>query len=86
MSDVPGIDAGDADPQSQLPAGHLKGDSEPVDGACSSSRTAPEDTALTPAETSVPGGGGRYRTRSQGHPLINHSLTLLTKLKQLTHQ
>ena len=49
ISDVPGIDAGDADPQSRQPAGHLQGDSAPVDSASSSSRAAPEDTASNPA-------------------------------------
>ena len=68
MSDVPGIDAGDAHPQSQPPAGHLEGDSAPLDSSSSSSRAAPEDTALTPAETSVPGRCERYRTRSHGRP------------------
>ena len=63
MSNVPGIDAGDADPQSRPPA-----DSAPVDTASSSSRAAPEDTASTPAETSIPGGGERYRTRLHGRP------------------
>ena len=33
-----------------------------------SSRAAPEDTTLTQAETSVPGSGNRYRTRSHGRP------------------
>ena len=61
MSDVPDINPGDADPQSQPPAG-------PVGSASSPSRAAPEDTARTPAETPVPGGGDRYRTRSHGRP------------------
>ena len=68
MSDVPDIVPGDADPQSQPPAGHLEGDSAPVGSASSPSRAAPEDTARTPAETPVPGGGDRYRTRSHGRP------------------
>ena len=51
MSDVPDIVPGDADPQSQPPAGHLEGDSAPVGSASSPSRAAPEDTARTPAET-----------------------------------
>ena len=70
MSDVPGIDADDADLQFQPPAGHLEGDSVPVDSASSSSRAAPEDTALTPAETFFPGGGERYHTRSHGRPSL----------------
>ena len=68
MSDVPDIDSGDADPQSQPPAGHLEGDSAPVGSASPPSRAAPEDTARTQAETPVPGGGERYRTRSHGRP------------------
>ena len=47
MSDVPDIVPGDADPQSQPPAGHLEGDSAPVGSASSPSRAAPEDTART---------------------------------------
>ena len=35
MSDVPDIVPGDADPQSQPPAGHLEGDSAPVGSASS---------------------------------------------------
>ena len=68
MSDVPDIDLGDADPQSQPPAGHLEGDSAPVGSASSPSRAALEDTPRTPAETPVPGGGERYCTRSHGRP------------------
>ena len=68
MSDVPDIVPGDADPQSQPPAGHLEGELAPVGSASSPSRAAPEDTARTPAETPVPGGGERYRTRSHGRP------------------
>ena len=48
---------------------HLEGEPEPIDSACPSSRTAPGDTAVTPAETSVPGSGGRHRTRSTGRPV-----------------
>ena len=63
------IEDGKADPQSQLPAGQLLGESEPIDSACSSSRAALVETAVTLAETSVPGGGGGYCTRSSGRPV-----------------
>ena len=49
------------------PAGHLL--LESTDSACPSSRAAPEDTAVTPAESWVPGGGGGYHTRSTGYPV-----------------
>ena len=54
MSQPQGAEGGSADPQSQAPTGHLLV-SESIDRACPSSRAAPEDTAVTPAETSVPG-------------------------------
>ena len=40
MSDAPGAEGGDADPQSQPPAGHLVGELETIDSACPSSRAA----------------------------------------------
>ena len=67
MSQPRGAD-GDADPQSQLPAGHLIV-SESTDSACPSSWAAPEETTVTPAEASIPGSGGGYPTRSTGHPI-----------------
>ena len=69
MSDAPGAEGGDADPQTQPPAGHLEGRPDPIDSACPSSRAAPGDTAVTPAETSVPGGGGGHCTRLTGTPV-----------------
>ena len=69
MSDAPGAEGGDADPQSQPPAGHLVGEPETINSACLSSRAAPGDTAVTPAETSIPGGGSGYLTRSTGRPV-----------------
>ena len=68
MSQPQGAEGGDADPQTQPPAGHLLV-SESTDSACPSSRAAPGDTAETPAETSVPDGGGGYHTRSTGYPV-----------------
>ena len=69
MSETLGAEGGDADPQTQPPAGHLLGVSEPKDSACLSSRAAMGETAVTPAETSDPGGEGRYHSRSAGHPV-----------------
>lgn len=68
MSDVSDEQDVVADPQSQPPAGHLRGEPDPTDGADASSRAAPEGTVVTPTEASVPGGDVAYRTRSQGHP------------------
>ena len=62
-------EVGNADPQSPPPTGHLLGKSKQIDSACLSSRAAPGDTAVNPAETSVPGGGGGCRTRSSGRPV-----------------
>ena len=69
MSEALGAEGGDADPQTQPPAGHLLGVSEPINSACPSSRAAPGETAVTLAETSDPDGGSRYHTRSAGHPV-----------------
>ena len=68
MSQLQGAEGGDPDPQSQPPTGYLLV-SESTGSACPSSRVAPEDTAVTPAETSIPGSGGGYHTRSTGHPV-----------------
>ena len=48
MSDVPDIVPGDADPQSQPPAGHLEGDSAPVGSASSPSRRIPPEPRRRP--------------------------------------
>ena len=68
MSQLQGAEGGDADPQSQPPTGYLLV-SESTGSACPSSQVAPEDTAVTPAETSIPGSGGGYHSRSTGHPV-----------------
>ena len=66
MSQPQGAEGGDADPQP--PSGHLLV-LESTDSACPSSWAAPGNTAVTPGETSVPGGGGGYHTRSTGYPV-----------------